>query len=74
MSEAGTPEERITGFVRWWDREQGRGEIIPLNSEVPVPVVRADLRSQSGSLSEGQQVTFTLELGPVRFEARDVRP
>ncbi|MFF3214341.1 cold-shock protein [Streptomyces sp. NPDC002886] len=62
------------GFVRWWDRQHGRGEIIPLNSQVPVPVVRADLLSRSGSLSAGQRVTFTLELGPTRFEAREVRP
>ncbi|WP_327302173.1 hypothetical protein OG730_00385 [Streptomyces sp. NBC_01298] len=45
-----------------------------MGSEAPAPVVRANLRSKSGSPSEGQQVAFTLELGAVRFEAGDVRP
>ncbi|WP_411107229.1 hypothetical protein [Streptomyces sp. cmx-4-9] len=74
MTEDEGLEKRVTGFVLWWDRGQGRGEIIPLGSTDPVLVTRADLMSASGSLSADQQVTFTLALGPTRFEARDVRP
>ncbi|WP_405497436.1 cold shock domain-containing protein [Streptomyces sp. NBC_00096] len=66
--------ERLIGFVEWYDRATGRGSIIPLGSTIPLRVNRADIEGDCKSLSAEQQVTFVIELGPTGFEARQVRP
>ena len=63
-------DDRCTGFVQFWDRGRGYGFIVPLGSDQSVYVHRDDCKS----LSVDQQVTFSLQLGPGRFEAKRVRP
>jgi cold shock CspA family protein len=67
-------ENRCTGFVEWWDRESGRGLIVPLGWQDPVQVHRDDLEGECRSLSAEQQVSFALVLGTDGFEAKEVRP
>ncbi|MBO0510730.1 cold shock domain-containing protein [Streptomyces beijiangensis] len=62
------------GFVQFWDRSRGFGFITPLGSNQPVYVQRDDIEGECQNLSDDQQVSFVLELGPGRFEAKHVRP
>jgi CspA family cold shock protein len=64
--------ERCEGIVEWWDRRKGQGFIRPFHSRTPVHV-DADALDGIHVLSEGQHVSFDLELGHGRFEARRVR-
>ncbi|MFC7308084.1 cold shock domain-containing protein [Streptomyces monticola] len=66
-------EERINGYVQWFNRKQGYGFVVPYGQLDAVFVRREDLEECS-TLSEGQQVSFVLALGLGRFEARKVRP
>ncbi|WP_327351084.1 cold shock domain-containing protein [Streptomyces sp. NBC_01304] len=65
---------RCTGFVQFFNRRDGYGFIVPVGQRDPVFVHGEDIEHQPQVLSEGQQVTFCLELGQGRFEARKVRP
>ncbi|WP_328302355.1 cold shock domain-containing protein [Streptomyces sp. NBC_00435] len=66
--------ERLIGFVEWYDRATGCGSVVPLGSTIPIRVHRADIAGECKSLSAGQQVSFVIELGPTGFEARHVLP
>lgn len=67
-------EPRVKGFVQSYNRERGYGFILPLGETTPVYVEREDIEAEPKVLSEDQQVTFAMELGQGRMEARRVRP
>ncbi|GHI83573.1 cold shock domain-containing protein [Streptomyces xanthophaeus] len=67
-------EPRVKGFVQSYNRDRGYGFILPLGSTTPVFVEEEHIEGDPRVLSEGQQVTFTIELGPGRMEAHHVRP
>ncbi|GAA1943747.1 hypothetical protein GCM10009837_82230 [Streptomyces durmitorensis] len=60
--------------MQYFNREGGYGFIVPVGQREPVFVKREDFDGDLRVLSEGQQVTFELELGCGRFEARHVQP
>ncbi|WP_433544310.1 cold shock domain-containing protein (plasmid) [Streptomyces sp. CA-294286] len=66
-------EDRIEGCVTYFNRLQGYGFVVPVGSQDQVFVSSEDIESDVRVLSEGQQVSFTLELGSGRWEARQVR-
>lgn len=68
------PDERFTGFVQYYNRTDGYGFILPLGHDAPVFVRRDALEGPTPSLSEEQQVTFTIELHEGRLQARHVLP
>ncbi|MEU4271883.1 cold shock domain-containing protein [Streptomyces sp. NPDC026092] len=65
---------RRKGLVTYFNQEGGYGFITPYGDEDAVYVRAEDVETADQVLSEGQQVSFTLELTPGRFEARRVRP
>ncbi|MFD3699097.1 cold-shock protein [Streptomyces sp. NPDC058646] len=67
-------EPRVKGFVQSYNRDRGYGFILPLGETTPVFVEAEDIEGDPRVLSEEQQVTFTIELGPGRMTARHVRP
>ncbi|MFC7304376.1 cold-shock protein [Streptomyces monticola] len=60
--------------MQYFNRDGGYGFVVPYGGQDAVYVDGADIEDERQVLSEGQQVTFTLELGERRFEARRVRP
>ncbi|MET9609290.1 cold shock domain-containing protein [Streptomyces sp. NPDC006512] len=68
------PDERFTGFVQSYNRARGYGFILPLGRQEPVFVTRDALEGPTPSLSEEQQVTFTIEFHEGRLHARHVLP
>ncbi|MGW0720044.1 cold-shock protein [Streptomyces sp. NPDC002778] len=67
-------EQRCTGFVQHYDRTKGYGFLVPLGGTEPVYFEREDIDHTCTSLSQNQQVTFTLTLGIGRFQAKNIRP
>ncbi|MFG2642208.1 cold shock domain-containing protein [Streptomyces sp. NPDC048370] len=65
---------RRKGVVTYFNQDGGYGFITPYGDEDAVHVRAEDVETDEQVLSEGQQVSFTLELGAGRFEARHVRP
>lgn len=65
---------RRKGLVTYFNQEGGYGFITPYGDEDTVYVRAEDVETEDRALSEGQQVSFVLELGEGRFEARHVRP
>ncbi|MEV0096898.1 cold shock domain-containing protein [Streptomyces sp. NPDC050738] len=65
--------ERCEGVVEYFNREEGYGFIVPFEREDALYVRREDIEGSTKTLSEGQHVSFTVELGPGRWEARIVR-
>ncbi|MCT4353560.1 cold shock domain-containing protein [Streptomyces sp. Je 1-79] len=65
---------RRKGLVQYFNQEGGYGFITPYGDQDTVYVRAEDIETEDKVLSEGQQVTFALELGEGRFEARHVRP
>ncbi|MEU9099678.1 cold shock domain-containing protein [Streptomyces sp. NPDC048361] len=66
--------ERCDGIVQYFDREKGYGFVVPFGQQDAIYVRREDIEGDARTLSEGQQVSFVIELGVGRFEARAVRP
>ena len=66
--------ERCEGIVQYFDREKGYGFVVPMGQRDAIYVRREDIEGETRTLSEGQQVSFVIELGQGRFEARAVRP
>ncbi|MET9359412.1 cold shock domain-containing protein [Streptomyces sp. NPDC006632] len=66
--------ERCDGIVQYFDREKGYGFVVPFGRRDAIYVRREDIEGEIRTLSEGQQVSFVIELGLGRFEARAVRP
>ncbi|MER5887652.1 cold shock domain-containing protein [Streptomyces sp. NPDC001941] len=66
--------ERCEGLVKWFDRRKGYGFVVLFGQQDSIYVDREDIEGERKTLSEGQQVSFVLELGAGRFEAREVRP
>ncbi|MFI6051919.1 cold shock domain-containing protein [Streptomyces violascens] len=66
--------ERCEGIVQYFDREKGYGFVVPMGQRDAIYVRREDIEGETRTLSEGQQVSFVIELGRGRFEARAVRP
>ncbi|MFD7016252.1 cold shock domain-containing protein [Streptomyces sp. NPDC059161] len=69
-----TMSERCEGIVQYFDREKGYGFVVPFGQHDAIHVRREDIEGEPRTLSEGQQVSFVIELGQGRFEARAVRP
>ncbi|RCH70369.1 cold shock domain-containing protein [Streptomyces sp. SDr-06] len=65
---------RCDGIVQYFDREKGYGFVVPIGQRDGIYVRREDIEDEPRTLSEGQQVSFVIELGLGRFEARAVRP
>ncbi|MGW2861206.1 cold shock domain-containing protein [Streptomyces sp. NPDC001205] len=65
---------RCDGIVQYFDREKGYGFVVPIGQRDGIYVRREDIEEEPRTLSEGQQVSFVIELGLGRFEARAVRP
>ncbi|MFF4183299.1 cold shock domain-containing protein [Streptomyces sp. NPDC001691] len=65
---------RCDGIVQYFDREKGYGFVVPIGQSDGIYVRREDIEEEPRTLSEGQQVSFVIELGLGRFEARAVRP
>ncbi|WP_329113140.1 cold shock domain-containing protein [Streptomyces sp. NBC_01465] len=66
--------ERCEGVVEYFNRKEGYGFIVPFEQNDRLYVRRADIEGPTKTLSEGQHVSFTVELGQGRCEARTVRP
>ncbi|MFF6832823.1 MULTISPECIES: cold shock domain-containing protein [unclassified Streptomyces] len=66
-------EGRSKGFVRSFNRLGGYGFVVPVGSRDQVWFSAEDIEDESGTVSEGQQVSFVLVLGDGRFEARQLR-
>ncbi|WP_418958298.1 cold-shock protein [Streptomyces tritici] len=66
-------EDRSIGFVKSFDRRHGYGFVLPVGSQEPVFFTADDIESDPRTLSEGQQVSFVLVLGPGRFEAKHIQ-
>ncbi|MFK0174363.1 cold-shock protein [Streptomyces xanthochromogenes] len=66
--------ERCDGIVQYFDREKGYGFVVPIGHQDGIYVRREDIEGEARTLSEGQHVSFVIELGRGRFEARAVRP
>ncbi|KPH97129.1 cold-shock DNA-binding domain protein [Actinobacteria bacterium OK074] len=64
---------KCKGIVQYFNREGGYGFIIPCGQRDPVYVRREEIEAERKVLSEGQQVSFTIELSLGRFEARNVQ-
>ncbi len=64
--------ERITGTVKWFNNEKGYGFLSQANG--PDVFVHYSAISSNGyrSLTEGQQVEFTVESGPKGPQATNV--
>ncbi|MEU9196103.1 cold shock domain-containing protein [Streptomyces hundungensis] len=66
--------ERCEGIVQYFDREKGYGFVVPIGRRDGIYVRREDIEGETRTLSEGQRVSFVIELARGRFEARAVRP
>ncbi|MCT9088666.1 cold shock domain-containing protein [Streptomyces sp. ASQP_92] len=66
--------ERCEGIVQYFDREKGYGFVVPIGQHDGIYVRREDIEGETRTLSEGQRVSFVIELARGRFEARAVRP
>ncbi|MFD7026844.1 cold-shock protein [Streptomyces sp. NPDC059917] len=65
---------RIKGFVQSFNRDRGYGFLVPYGAPDAVYVERADIECGARTLSEEQQVSFTVEFAAGRFVAKHVRP
>ncbi|MCX5205908.1 cold shock domain-containing protein [Streptomyces sp. NBC_00237] len=65
---------RCEGLVAYFNRSKGYGFIVPFGQRDQIFVHGADIETDRQVLSEGQTVSFTLELAAHRWEARQVRP
>ncbi|MFJ2744890.1 cold-shock protein [Streptomyces sp. NPDC087440] len=66
-------EARCEGYVDYFNRSQGYGFVVPFGRRDPIFVRREDVEAEPQVLAEGQHVSFTVELGPGRWEAHHVR-
>ncbi|MDJ0382091.1 cold shock domain-containing protein [Streptomyces sp. G-G2] len=66
--------QRVKGFVQSYNRENGYGFLVPYGAQDPLYVERDDIESDPQTLSEDQQVTFSIDFSRGRFVARQVRP
>ncbi|MFG3280966.1 cold shock domain-containing protein [Streptomyces sp. NPDC048111] len=66
--------DRCEGIVQYFDREKGYGFVVPIGQRDGIYVRREDIEGETRTLSEGQRVSFVIELAGGRFEARAVRP
>ncbi|MER5730600.1 cold shock domain-containing protein [Streptomyces sp. NPDC002138] len=67
-------DTRVKGFVQSYNRDHGYGFLVPCGAEDTVYVERDDIEADPRTLSEEQQVTFTIEFADGRFVARHVQP
>ena len=66
--------ERILGTVKWFNNEKGYGFLSRDNGPDVFVHYTAITGAGYRSLTEGQQVEFTIEQGPKGLQASDVQP
>lgn len=66
---------RFEGIIRKWNDERGFGFIEPAHGDQEIFLHIKEYRGQRGRPTEGQRVTFAVELNPEgKKRARDVQP
>ncbi|MCY0929072.1 cold shock domain-containing protein [Streptomyces sp. H27-H1] len=65
--------DRITGYVQSYNRARGYGFLIPYGSTFTIYVEADALEPPCTTLSEGQQITFTIAFTEGRYTAHHVR-
>ncbi|MCX4967572.1 cold shock domain-containing protein [Streptomyces sp. NBC_00654] len=66
--------ERCEGIVQFYSSAEGYGFVVPHGRKEPLYLTADDIDAERRVLSEGQLVSFVIELGQGRFVARNVRP
>ncbi|GAA3487172.1 MULTISPECIES: cold shock domain-containing protein [Streptomyces] len=66
-------DTRCEGYVEYFNRSGGYGFVVPFGQRDQVFVRSEDVEGDVQVLTEGQHVSFTLELGAGRWEAHHVR-
>ncbi|WP_328303398.1 cold shock domain-containing protein [Streptomyces sp. NBC_00435] len=67
-------DSRVKGFVQSYNSGNGYGFLVPYGARDTIYVERADIESDPQTLSEEQQVSFTIDFADGRFVARHVQP
>ncbi|MEV7729711.1 hypothetical protein AB0P15_34110 [Streptomyces sp. NPDC087917] len=66
-------QERITGFVQYFNRAEGWGYLVLPGQDNPLRFEHASGSDGCGGLSVDQQVTFIVEFTERGFVARNLR-